>query len=423
MKLFPFIGKDKKVPPKQDKYLISLDIGTEVMKGLLFSMTDLGVDVWYSYQVKQQTHAMRSGVILNQETVLENARLVVQKLSETVDEEDRPRKMVLGMAGELINGITINVNYDRAKFAGKKLTEQESALIIDTVISDILENGKAELAKRLVTDEENVEVLQITVTGLGADGVHVTSLVDTNPHEVQLNLYASFAPKTYIDTLKFIAKELDLEIASIVTQPFAVSRAYAGSSDPLFSGIFVDIGGGTTDVALVQGGNNIQTKMFAFGGRAFTKKIAQLMNVSFSVAEGRKIKYSSGELPLDLRDEVRRTLSPDVNLWIEALDVAFSELENVREFPAQIYMCGGGAMLPDLKEAILTFPWHKNLPFKRIPKVTIMTPDRLDRVYDKSGLLVNPFDVTPASLARFYWEVLKYPQYNYLGDYAYATGT
>lgn len=415
---FPFFGKTEKAEQKKsDKYLISLDIGTEVLKGLLFSMSDLGVDVWYSYQVKQQTHAMRSGVILNQETVLENARLVVQKLVDAVDPEDRPSKMVLGMAGELINGISINVQYDRGKLAGKVLNEQESSLIIDSVISDILENGKTELAKRLNTTHDEVEVLQITVTGLGTDGVQVQSLVGTTPHEVQLNLYASFAPKSYIDTLRSLSKALDLEIASIVTQPFAVSRAFSGSNDKAFSGIFIDIGGGTTDIALVQNGNNIQTKMFAFGGRAFTKKVAQTMNISYNVAEGRKIKYSSGELPLDLRDEVRRILSPDVMLWIEALDVGLGELENVAQYPAQFFMCGGGAMLPDLKEAILSYPWHKNLPFKRIPKVAIVTPDKLDRVYDKSGLLVNPYDVTPASLARFYWDVLRNPQYNYLGNY------
>jgi cell division protein FtsA len=418
MKLFPFFGqKEKPKEKKEEKFLISLDIGTEVLKGLLFSMNDMGVDVWYSYQVKQQTHAMRSGVILNEETVLENARLVVQKLSDAVDPEDRPKRMVLGMAGELINGITINVQYDRGRQAGKRITDQESQLIINSVISDILENGKAELAKRLGETEDQVEVLQITVTGLGADGISVPELEGTAPHDVQLNLYASFAPKAYIDTLRKLSQELGLGIASIVTQPFAVSRAFLGNDDPNFSGIFIDIGGGTTDVALVQNGNNIQTKMFAFGGRAFTKRISQSMETSFNVAEGRKIKYSLGELPLDMRDEVRRSLSSDVSLWVEALEVALEDLENVKQYPGQFYMCGGGAMLPDLKEAILAYAWYKRLPFKRIPKVQLVTPDKLDRVYDKSGLLVNPYDVTPASLARFYWEVLRKPHFNYLGDY------
>lgn len=397
--------------------MISLDIGTEVMKGLLFSMSDLGVDIWSSNQVSQQTHAMRSGVILNKETVLENARLCVQKLVEKLEPDEIPNRMVLGMAGELVNGISIKVSYDRGSDANRKITEPEANSVVENVISDILTKGRGELAKRLDTTEDNVEVLQITVTGMFADGKKVDSIVGMAPEEVVLNLYASFAPKTYINTLREISESLDLEIASIVTQPFAVSRSLTGSWDSQFSGIFIDVGGGTTDVALVQNGDTIQTQMYAFGGRAFTKKIAQSMDVSYTVAEGRKIKYSTGDLPQDLRDEVRRLLAPDVQLWLDALVVAMEEFENVEEFPPQFYLCGGGAMLPDLKEAILSYPWHKHLPFKRLPKVLLVTPDKLDRIYDKSGLLIHPYDVTPSSLAKFYWDVLRLPNLNYLGTY------
>ena len=416
MKLFSLFGGVKK-PKTTSKYLLSLDIGTEVMKGLLFSMSNLGVDIWSSYQVTQQTHAMRSGVILNQDTVLENARLCVQKLVEKLDPDEVPTKMVLGMAGELVNGISIRVSYDRGRDANRKITEPEANSVVENVISDILTKGKGELAKRLDTTEDNVEVLQITVTGMFADGLKVDTVVGLASEEIVLNLYASFAPKTYVAKLREISQALDLEIASIVTQPFAVSRSFAGSWDSQFSGIFIDIGGGTTDVALVQNGDTIQTQMYAFGGRAFTKKIAQAMDVSYNIAEGRKIKYSTGELPQDLRDEVRRLLAPDVQLWLDALVVAMEEFENVPEFPAQFFLCGGGAMLPDLKEAILSYPWHKHLPFKRLPKVLLVTPDKLDRVYDKSGLLIHPYDVTPASLAKFYWDVIRQPNLNYLGTY------
>ncbi|PIY16916.1 hypothetical protein COZ14_04630, partial [Candidatus Dojkabacteria bacterium CG_4_10_14_3_um_filter_Dojkabacteria_WS6_41_9] len=297
------------------------------------------------------------------------------------------------------------------------ITEPEANSVVENVISDILTKGKGELAKRLDTTEDNVEVLQITVTGMFADGLKVDTVVGLASEEIVLNLYASFAPKTYVAKLREISQALDLEIASIVTQPFAVSRSFAGSWDSQFSGIFIDIGGGTTDVALVQNGDTIQTQMYAFGGRAFTKKIAQAMDVSYNIAEGRKIKYSTGELPQDLRDEVRRLLAPDVQLWLDALVVAMEEFENVPEFPAQFFLCGGGAMLPDLKEAILSYPWHKHLPFKRLPKVLLVTPDKLDRVYDKSGLLIHPYDVTPASLAKFYWDVIRQPNLNYLGTY------
>jgi len=53
--------------------------------------------------------------------------------------------------------------------------------------------------------------------------------------------------------------------------------------------LFVDVGGGTTDVALVRSGGIEGTRMFALGGRAFTKSIADRMELPFPRAEALKV--------------------------------------------------------------------------------------------------------------------------------------
>jgi len=417
MALLSFLQKKEVVQGTQSNFYISLDIGTEVLKGLLFSVSEIGVEVWHSFNVKQQTKAMRSGVILDDVTVAENANLVVQKLVENLEENERPSTVVLGMAGELINGISITVNYDRGNNSKRPVSDDEERKIFNSIFSNILQNGRGELAKRLSTTEDNVEVLHITVTGVEVDRRKGQSLVGSTGREIKVFLYASFAPKKYVESVKRIVNQLNLRIGAIAAQPFAVSRSFGGSRDPSFSSIFVDVGGGTTDVAVVQEGNIIQTQMYPYGGRAFTQRIEAEMDTTYSIAESRKIKYSEGELQLDLRDQIRRIIAQDVSLWVESLQVALEHFEGITEFPTEIYMCGGGAMIPDIKEQILTYPWAKVLPFKRNPKVSLINPSRLDKVYDKSGLLVNPYDVTPASLARFFWDVLVNPAQNYLGDY------
>ncbi len=410
---FPFIKNNNKSDKDKRPLYISLDIGTEILKGLLFDMTELGVDVWYSYHIKQQTKAMRSGVILDETTVRENAELVVYKLLEKVeDEANKPQVMVLGLAGELINGISITVDYDRLELADKEITEDEAQHIIDSVFEQIINSGKEELATRINVAPDQVTILHLTVTGFKIDDRRVSDMIGEKGRNLRLYIYASFAPSEHIKTLFKVSKALELKIGSIIVQPFSVASAFAGSSEPNFSGIFIDIGGGTTDVAFVQNGNKVQTQMYAFGGRAFTNRIAKEFNLPFNLAEERKIKYSAGELPLHVRDELRSVLVPDVKLWLESLKVALSQMEDVKEYPGMFYLCGGGALLPDIKELMLTFAWHKYLPFKHSPKVTIVTPERLDKVYDKSGLLVNPYDVTPAALARVYWDVVNRPMYN-----------
>ena len=59
-----------------------------------------------------------------------------------------------------------------------------------------------------------------------------------------------------------------------MAQPYALARACASEEVWAEGGIFVDVGGGTTDVALVRDGGVEGTRMFNLGGRAFTRRLA-----------------------------------------------------------------------------------------------------------------------------------------------------
>ncbi len=67
-------------------------------------------------------------------------------------------------------------------------------------------------------------------------------------------------------------------------------------------------------------------------------------------------------------------------------------------------MCGGGALLPEIKTSMLEFPWKKYLSFPVVPKIEIFTPDMLNNITDKSGDLRNIYDITPSALAKFAYD-------------------
>lgn len=416
------IGKKKvnsQADSSQKQYYIALDIGTEVLKGLLFSITDLGVEIWKSYSMPQQLHAMRSGVITNVNTVMENSKLVVNKLTEDLKPSEKPTYLSLGMAGELINGVSIVVDYDRENKGTRPLDAREEEEIKTKIFQEIIANGQEELAAKQDTTPDNISILHITITGLQVGGASVPSLQGYEGDSIRLHLYASFAPLNYLNDLKQIVNELGMKIGVVVAQPFAIASSFTRTGKSDLSAIFIDIGGGTSDVALVTNSNTIDTQMFAFGGRAFTKRIAKYANIDYRYAEKRKLKYSAGELDTELKDEIRRTLAADVKLWVRGLKIALESIEGVEQYPDQIYMCGGGALLPDIKSAILEYPWTKELLFNKIPTVNLLTPNRLNSVYDKTGTLTNPYDVTPAALARFYWDIVKSPSMHYIPEDIY----
>ena len=105
--------------------VVALDIGTETVKSLLFTMDEGGVYINRVSRIQQQQHAMRSGIITNLDTVLENCKLSITELLNTLKEEEYPKKVIMGIAGEYIQGVSIVVNYHREENFEKEVTKKE----------------------------------------------------------------------------------------------------------------------------------------------------------------------------------------------------------------------------------------------------------------------------------------------------------
>lgn len=385
--------------------IVALDIGTDTVKSILFTMGEYGVSVNRISRIEQQKHAMKSGIIKNLDTVLENCKLSINQLVSNLKPEEYPKHVIMGIAGEYIQGVSIVVNYEREENFEKEVTRKEQDKILEKVKFQIAENGKEDLSLRTGLKNEDIEILHITPTGLEIGGMPVNTLIGYKGKDVRLNFYASFAPKTYTEALRKVASSLNFEVLGIVSQPFAVARAHAGGDNTNFSAMFIDVGGGTTDVAIVKHGNVAETQMFAFGGRVFTKELAKLTDSDFRHAEQRKIKYSSKELPKEVLRQVQRVMYSTSGLWMRTLKIALQSCEDVGALPTQIYLCGGGSLLPDIKQSLMEFPWKKYLPIAVVPKIDLFTPDLLGSIVDNSGDLENIYDITPASLAKFLYDM------------------
>lgn len=400
----PFFKNNKQNLLDGRSNIVALDIGTEQLKAILFSMTSAEIDIKKMSRIEQQQSAMKSGVIMNLDIVLENCRLAFSDITSKLPQEEIPKNIVMGIAGEYIQGVSIIVNYQREENYEKEVTQKEQNNIINQIKTKIETSGKEDLGQRTGLRNEDIEILHITPTGLEIGGMPVDSLVGYKGRDVRLHFYASFAPKTYVEALKKVASDLNLNVLGIVSQPFSVARAYNGSSSREFSAIFIDVGGGTTDIAIVDRGNVVETKMFAFGGRTFTKEIAKILDLEYRFAEQRKIKYSEKELTRELSGVVQKIVYPVAKLWMKTLKTALQSCDDIESFPPQIYLCGGGSLLPEIKGVMLEFPWKKHLPFPVVPKIEYFKPENLNNIVDSSGSLKHVFDITPASLSKFAYD-------------------
>ena len=202
----------------------------------------------------------------------------------------------------------------------------------------------------------------------------------------------------HLGALQSVASQLDLELLEVVAEPYAVARVLGSDNVRQAGALFVDVGGGTTDVALVRQGGIEGTRMFALGGRAFTKSIADRLDLPFPRAESLKVDYARG-LTVERGDEVAEIVRDDVAVWAAGVELVMEELAAGEMLPSRIYLCGGGSRLPEIQRALVAERFWKRLSFARPPEVTIMTPDQVTDISDATDLLVDQQDVTPLGLA------------------------
>jgi cell division protein FtsA len=244
----------------------------------------------------------------------------------------------------------------------------------------------------------DVRLVHAAITGASIDGYALTNPVGFQGRHVRISIFNAFAPLVHLGALQSVASQLDLELLEIVAEPYAVARVLGSDQVRQAGALFLDIGGGTTDVALVRQGGIEGTRMFALGGRAFTKSIADRLDLPFPRAEALKVDYARG-LPVEHRADIATIVADDVEVWAAGVELVMEELGGGDLLPGRIYLCGGGSRLPEVRSALGAERFWKRLPFARPPEVTIMSPDQVESISDDTKLLVDQQDVTPLGLA------------------------
>jgi cell division protein FtsA len=162
----------------------------------------------------------------------------------------------------------------------------------------------------------------------------------------------------------------------------------------------VDVGGGTTDVALIRDGGVEGTRMFNLGGRAFTRRLALAFGLSYEEAEARKLRHSEGLLSAEQHRQVAELLSADAEVLLQGLALSIKELSRGERLPANIFLCGGGSLLPELTLEMVKNNWAAGLPFPREPRIRHLVPADVRNLTDLTGQLSSPQDIAPMGLAN-----------------------
>lgn len=392
----------------EEQYIVALDIGTEYVKALIGSIgpDSNQIEIIGVGRERQRLSDMQAGAIADIPSVVENCDHALSKAEEQAGVS--VRSAILGIAGELVKGTTTRIKVSRGQ-ATKPLDTAEMEKIIRLVQERAGEKAKKQLAWELGGKEVEVRLVNSALVSIEIDGYPVTNPIGFQGKDIVVQMYTAYAPLIHIGALEKTAQELDLDLLAVAAEPFAVARSVIGNtSNSAFSAVLMDVGGGTTDIAVINDGGVQGTKMFGIGGRAYTRGIERDLGVEYDVAEKLKLGLSQGAVPAGQAAAVKQAVEKTLGVWTSGVELALGEFPQLDHLPHRILLCGGGSSLTPLMDTLQQSNWYSGLPFTRKPVVQHIKPSQVVGISDATGLVNDHTFITAMGLLRVGADTLHY---------------
>lgn len=328
------------------KIVAGLDIGTSNIKILLAGKNKGEEKIEVFYQSQEPSFGIRRGVVVD----IEKVSRLIQLLLNKVRIEN----------GQKIDSVYVNIggghifcNNSEGVVAVSRADRKVSGEDIDRVL-------QAAKTISLSSNEEILEVIPMEFIIDGKGGIKEVEGMQGGRLEVKVLIIGCFAP--YKNNLTQAVLNADLKVLDILPSVLAVSGA-ALSQRQKESGVAVlNIGAGTSELAVFEEGSLVHLAVFPIGSANITNDIAIILKTDIDIAELIKIKSGSclfkgndKKEKIELEDGEILIFSPKMVAGIiearvsEIFGEVNKELKKIGKqgkLPAGIVLTGGGANLP-----------------------------------------------------------------------------
>ncbi len=396
----------KSTPKDTTRYLVALDIGTEYVKALVGRVAEGEIEIIGVGRAHQGLSDMQAGAVADIGAVVENCDKALNDAEKQAGVS--ARGAIIGIAGELVKGTTNTVRVAR-KQPNKALDLVEIEQIIKLVQQRAEAKAKKELTWELGGKDIDVRLVNSALVGIEIDGYQVTNPIGFQGRDVVVQLYTAFAPLVHIGALERVAEQLDLDLLAVAAEPFAVARSMIGDDQSnTMSAVLMDVGGGTTDIAVINDGGVQGTEMFGIGGRAYTRGIERDLNVDFDLAEKLKLHMDGERINAKQKSVVEKALKKTLDVWINGVELGLGEFKKLDHLPHKILLCGGGSSLDMLMDRLHDSDWYTRLPFTRKPVVQHIHPEQVVGITDLTGGVKDHTFITAMGLLRVGLDTVQY---------------
>ena len=331
--------------------IYALDIGTRSIIGVVGRAED---DRFHVLAIEKQEHskrAMMDGQIEDIDQVARVVKDVTARLEQRL--ECKLRRVCIAAAGRAL----------RTEKGHFSMELPKVRRISDELIGQ-LEAGAVSAAETAlhtaVERQERFFLVGYTVSRYLLDGYPMSTLRGHNGQKLEADVVATFLPAEVVESLYSAMKAVGLEVASLTLEPIAAINATIPRDLRLLNLVMVDIGAGTSDIAVCRDGSVVGYTMATVAGDEITESIMRTYLVDFSTAE--RIKADAGsraaiyftdilglEQELDPQ-ELAGVLKEPIRELAEELGRRIKDLNGGP--PSAVFLAGGGRKLGGLRQAI-----------------------------------------------------------------------
>ena len=350
--------------PKKGELVVGLDIGTTKICCIVGEVTDEGIDIIGIGQ--HASRGLRKGVVINIESTVASIRRAVEEAELMAGCEIS--SVFAGIAGGHIRGFN---SQGVVAVRDKEVRAGDIARVLD-----------AARAINIPQDREILHVLPQEYIIDEQDGIKEPLGMSGVRLEARVHIVTA-AVSSAQNIVKCCGKT-GLSVSDIVLEPLASSEAVLAEEEKELGVALVDVGGGTTDVAIFANGSIQHTSVIPLGGNHLTNDIAVGLRTPMQEAERIKIKYGSAQAQMLDKDETievpsvggraprvlsRRILCEIVEPRVEELfQLVQREIQKAGQedlLASGVVLTGGSTLLhgmPELAEEVLGLPVRRGLP-------------------------------------------------------------
>lgn len=333
--------------------VFALDIGTRKIAGLLLAASEGGFELQHAVVEQQLPGAMADGQIHHIEAVAKVIRKIKQQLEQACGRT--LQRAAVAAAGRSLRtqlGVSTAAFPRHHRFSADEVRALELDAVRDAVEQLNPDSGGGVMHSYLCVG--------YSVTQYYLDGERIGSLVDHQGTSAKAEVIATFLPRVVIDSLDTALERADLEMLSLTLEPIAAMHVVVPPTMRMLNIALVDVGAGTSDLAISAGGTVKAYGMISYAGDAMTTGLAEHFLLDFTVAEQVKLSLQpnqavkcldvfGNELNLAYEDVVA-VLKPRVEALSDKIAQEIIALNGCA--PRGVIMVGGGSRVPGLAELV-----------------------------------------------------------------------